>query len=869
MSGRPDPDALLEQVRQEEARAQRGRLKIFLGASAGVGKTFTMLEAAQLKRREGVEVVIGVVETHGREETARLLLGLEVLPRHRLDYHGTTLEEFDLDAALARRPALLLVDELAHTNAPGSRHAKRWQDVEELLQAGIDVYTTVNIQHLESLNDVVAQITGVTVRERVPDAVLDGADEVELVDVSADVLLQRLHEGKVYLADQAARAVERFFRRGNLIALRELALRRTAERVDAQMRGYMVTAGIRETWPVAERLLVCVGSNPAGARLIRACRRMAASLKAEWIAVYVETTADAAMSAADRESLARNLSLAEELGARTVRLAGERVAEEILAYARSRNVTKIVAGKPTHPRWRDKLMGSLLDALVRGSGNIDVYVITGDSESERPRPLARPGTRATLGAYGYALVVVLVATLLGLVSRSVINTTDIAMLYLLAVVVVASQYGRGPSVAASVLGIAVFDFLFVPPYLTFAVSDLRFLLTFGVMLIVALVMGGLTTRIRRHAEAAREREQRTAALYALSRELARRSRPAELASAAARQIEATFACRVTMLLADARGALAAPEGAPDLPDEKERAVAQWVFEHGQLAGLGTGTLPAAAALYVPLAASERTVGVIGVAPADPRRFLDPVQRQLLETFAGLTAVALERAFLAERSRQAQLETEAERLRTSLLQDEHALTADRRRDLTETILEESRRMTRLVGNLLDMVRVESASLEVHREWQPLEEVVGVVMIRLESQLKEHPVTVALPPDLPLVPIDGLLIEQVLVNLLENAVRHTPSGVPVTVTATAQPGEVVVEVADRGPGIPPGEEDRVFEKFRRLRGTSGAGGAGLGLTICRGIVRAHGGRIWAANREGGGASFRFTIPLVGTPPTVERE
>ena len=887
---RPDPDLLLEQVRAEEVRARRGALKIYLGASPGVGKTYAMLGAAQAKLAEGADVVAGVVETHGRPETERLLAGLEVLPRRAVEYRGTTLREFDLDTATARRPRLVLVDELAHTNAPGSRHAKRWQDVTELLQAGIDVYSTLNIQHLESLNDIVAQITGVTVRETVPDSVLDAADEVELVDVTADVLLDRLREGKVYVPEQARHALDRFFRRGNLIALRELALRRTAERVDAQMRGYMVTAGVRETWPVAERLLVCVGGNPAGARLIRAGRRMAASLRAEWIAAYVETPADAHLSAEDREAVARNLRLAEELGARTVRLSGERPSDEILAYARAHNVTKIVAGKPTHPRWRDILLGSLLDDLVRRSGAIDVYVISGEAEDERLRTAAAARPRASLRSYGEAALVVLAATAVGRALAGVLNVTDVAMLYLLAVVIVSSRHARGPSVAASLLSIALFDFAFVPPHFTFAVSDVKYLLTFGVMLVVALVMGGLTSRIRAQAEAAREREQRTAALYAMSRELASGAEPADLAAAAARHIEGTFGCRVALLRGGAAGGLAGEPGGSLGPlDEKERAVAQWVYEHGENAGLGTATLPAAAALYVPLKASGRTVGVVGVAPTDPRRFQDPVQRQLLEALAGLAAVALERAALVERSRQAWVEMEGERLRTallsslshdlrtplaaiegaasSLLQDAAALGAGPRRDLAETILGESRRMTRLVGNLLDMVRVESDSLEVHREWQPLEEVVGVALIRADLLLRGRLVSTTLPADLPLVPIDGLLVEQVLMNLLENAARHTPPGTPIDVSAVAAHGEVVVTVADRGPGLPPGEEERVFEKFRRLKGAGGGGGAGLGLTICRGIVRAHGGRIWAENRDGGGAAFRFTIPIVGTPPAVE--
>src|SRR5690349_5609658 len=469
---RPDPEALLERVREEERRAGRGKLKIFFGASPGVGKTYAMLEEARARRRAGVEVVVGVVETHGRAETAALLEGLDVLPRRRVEYRGITLEEFDLDAALARRPALLLVDELAHTNAPGSRHARRSQDVEELLAAGINVYTTLNVQHLESLNDVVAQITGVAVRETVPDSIFDQADELEVADLSAEDLLQRLKEGKVYVPEQAARAIDRFFRKGNLIALRELALRRAAQRVDAQMRGYMREHGIRETWPAGDRLLVCIGPNPASVRLVRSGKRMAAGLQADWIVVFVEAPG-LRISASDRESLAESLQLAQELGAQTVSLSGVNVADEILAYARTNNITKILVGKPTHARWRDRLFGSLHDHLVRGSGDIDVYVITGEVDEERPPPRRVEARPAPLAEYRQAGLIMAVCTAVGLlVFPAYLSLTDVGMLFLLAAGVVASRYSRGPSVLAAFLAIAFFDFFFVPPQFTFAVTDL-------------------------------------------------------------------------------------------------------------------------------------------------------------------------------------------------------------------------------------------------------------------------------------------------------------------------------------------------------------------------------------------------------------
>jgi two-component system, OmpR family, sensor histidine kinase KdpD len=883
---RPDPDALLAQVREEEPLVHKGRLKIFLGASPGVGKTFSMLEKARAKRADGIDVVVGVVETHGREETRRLLDGLEVLPRRVVEYHGTRLEEFDLDAALVRKPALLLVDELAHTNAPGSRHAKRWQDVQELLAAGIDVYTTLNVQHIESLNDVVAQITGITVRETLPDSVLDAAEEVELVDVTADVLLQRLREGKVYVPEQAARALDKFFRKGNLIALRELALRRTAERVDAQMRGYMKTRGIQETWPAGERLLVCVAPNPDGARVVRAARRMASRLGADWIAVHVETPGFAAASQQDRDTLVQTLRLAEQLGARTVVLSGQSIADELLAYARANNVTKIVVGKPTRSRLLDRIKGSLLDALVRGSEDIDVYAISGESEEERKRPARGVTRRVSPWQYAGAVGVIGLATMVSWIVRPFVQTIDIAMVYLLAVVIVSSRYAQGPSLIASILSIGVFDFAFVPPYLTFSVSDANYVLTFGVMLVVAIVISRLTSRIRLQAEAAREREQRTAALYAMSRELAA-TRTADAArSISTHHIGRTFESDVVILLPDAEAKLEPrTEGGPASLDDKERGVASWVFDHAQIAGLGTSTLPAAERLYLPLVSSGMTLGVVGVRPSDTRRFLDPLQRQLLETFVDQSAAALERAMLAERNQRTQVEVEAERLRTSLLSSlshdlrtplagiegaasslldqSESLLPETRRDLAQTILEESRRMTRLVANLLDMIRVETGALEVQKEWQPLEEVIGVALIRLDDKLQDHPVTVELPADLPLVPIDGVLMEQVFINLLDNAIKYTPAGTPITISAANHGGSMIVTVADRGPGVPPGEEEKVFDKFHRAyEGT--VGGVGLGLTICRGIVKAHGGRMWMENRDQGGASFRFSLPLAGVPP-----
>ncbi len=888
---RPDPDALLARVQQEESRSRRGRLKVFVGASPGVGKTFSMLEAARAAKLGGRDVVVGVVETHGRRETAALLEGLEVLPRREFVYRGATLEEFDLDAALARRPDLILMDEMAHSNAPGARHAKRFQDVDELLRAGIDVFTTLNVQHLESLNDVVAQITGVTVRETVPDAALDQADEIELVDVTPEVLEQRLREGKVYLPEQAQRALDRFFRRGNLIALRELALRRTAERVDEQMRGYRASAGIEQPWAASERLLVCVSPSERSLRLVRSARRLAGLLRAPWTALYVELPRHATMPARHREAAQEALRLAEELDGTAVSVPGHDAAEEILAYARSHNVTRILVGR-SRRGWLARLFpASVAGRLVRGAEGMHVWV--GADDHRESTTESAPRSEFALGPlrhYAGAAFVVALMTALAVPFHGTLAEIDAAMLYLLAVVVAAARYGRGPSVLAGLLAVASFDIVFVQPYGTFAVSDVRYLLTFVMMLVVALVMGGLTTRVREQATVARLRERRASTLYAVSRDLAAaRTRP-ELGRVTLRHLHDLFGGSVMLILPDVDGRLDLVAEMPARQGARsDLGVAKWVFEHGESAGLGTQTLPAAEAVYLPLATPERVLGVVGLRPEPVDRLGDPAQRHLLESLLGQAAVALERTALAEEKRIVHLEYEAEQLRTSLLsslshdlrtplasiegaasslvEDQGRLSLTTRRELAQSIMEESRRMTRLVANLLDMVRVESGALGVHREWHVLEEVVGVALLRAGDRLAGRSVTTDLPAGLPLVPIDDVLIEQVLINLLENAAKYTPAGSPVEVSATLRPDEVLVTVADRGPGVPDEERERIFEKFHRA--ARGAGGIGLGLAICRGIITAHGGRLWVDHRPGGGAAFRFTLPIVGVPPTLEQE
>ena len=896
MAERPDPDVLLARVNAAESRARRGRLTVFFGAAPGVGKTYAMLEAGRLEKESGRDVVIGVVETHGRYDTGALTLGHEILPRREVDHKGIKLTELDLDAALSRKPSLLLVDELAHENAPGSRHAKRFQDVDELLAAGIDVFTTLNVQHLESLNDVVAKITQVVVRETVPDSVFEAADDVRLLDLPIDELLERLRDGKVYAPGDAARAAKSFFQPGNLIALRELALRVTARRVDVDMRRYRTEHGIERTWPVAERWLVAVSASPASEALIRTARRLATEAHAEWIAAYVETPASLRLSARGRERASEHLRLATILGGETATLAGTSGPEEIVRFARSQNVTRILVGRPTHAAWRDRLRTPFLDALVREAADIDVHVITAEAREGR-RPVAggeasAPETRA--GAFVGGAGTIGAATLFSLVVFGRTAIADIAMVYVLGIVLVSLRWGFGPSMLAAVLAVLSFDYFFIPPYYTFAVADLSHVATFGVMFLVAGVISELTRRVRDQAAAARERELRTASLFALTRALTTAKSARDVAVAASEHLARVFDAKV-VLLAEKDGALDARSLADSgfELDEKERAAAEWVFKNGRPAGATTDTLPNARALYLPLDASpllasgraaSAALGIVGLAPNDQGRLARLDSRQHLEAFLGPIAGALERTRLAEKAQEALVRVESEELKNALLSSvSHDLRTplavitgtastlldgvdeEARVELTQGIVTEAERLNRLVRNLLDMTRLDAGAITVHKEWQPIEEAIGVALDRTHAVLGARKVTTDVGADL--APYDSLLLQQVLINLLENAAKYTPPGSEILVRTEARPGEIEIAILDRGPGLAPGEETRVFEKFHRgERGASRGGGVGLGLTICKGIVTAHGGRIWAENRDGGGAAFHLTLPIEGEPPEL---
>ena len=881
---RPDPDDLLARIQAQEKQRERGHLKIFFGYAAGVGKTYAMLEAAHQRKAEGIDVVVGYVETHQRVETENMLQGLEVIPPKTITYRNIDLPEMDIDQVLARKPQLVLVDELAHTNAPGSRHAKRYQDVEELLTTGINVYTTLNIQHLESLNDVVAQITGTKVRETIPDSVIDEVTDIELIDLPTDELLNRLKEGKVYVPEQAERAIEKFFRQGNLTALRELTMRRAAERVDDQMLSYMETRAISGPWQAGERLLVCISPGSVSERLIRTARRLADELKAEWSAIYVETPQQAGISAEQRDRVDRMLRLAEDLGAKSISLPGQSVVETVTNYARSHNVTKIIIGKSRRSRWEKLLRNSVADELIRQSGPIDVYFVNSEAnptitQSERPWQPHRPWRR-----YLWATALVAVATGIGALVAPYISPTNLVVIYLLSTVLAAIFLGRGPAVLASVLSVAAFDYFFVPPHLTLAVTDTEYILTFFGLLAVSLVISYLTAQVREQAEAAQRREAQTAALYELGHDLTATVGLEAVAKTIISHISQTFSREVAIFLPEG-GQLKLYSASPGLVvAENELAVATWTFEHGQLAGRGTDTLPDASMHYQPLKTTRGVIGVLGVKPASPNSYMSPDQRRTLDAFVNQVALAIEGARLSEQARQTELLEATEKLQTALLnsishdlrtplvsitgalssldEDSPALDEEVRRSLIDTAREEAERLNRLVGNLLDISRLEAGAMHLHREACDVQELIGSSLEQIGTPLKNRQVKVDISPKLPLVDVDFVLFSRVLVNVIDNALKYSAPDKPVEIKAHSSSQFLDISVADRGEGIPVGDLERIFDKFYRVQRPDNVSGTGLGLSISKGIVEAHGGCIQAANRRGGGAIITVRLPLEGT-------
>ncbi len=906
--GRPDPDALLQRLQQDEARQQRGRLKIFFGASAGVGKTCAMLVAAQAALAQGAALVLGLVETHGRSDTEALARGLPRLPLKAVTQRGRTLHEFDLDAALAFGAAhqnpLLLVDELAHSNVQGdaaqaSRHPKRWQDVEELLAAGISVWTTMNVQHLESLNDIVSGITGIRVWETVPDRIFDDADEVVVVDLPPDELLARLKAGKVYLPQQAERAAANFFRKGNLLALRELALRRTADRVDDQMQAYRrdgaVLAESPKVWPNREALLACIGTGAPAEKVLRSCARLAAQLDLPWHAVHVETPALQRHGEAGRQHSLRLLQQAQDQGAITATLSAPDAAPALVRYAREHNLARLVLGRQSFGwNWRRwPWQRSLADRISSLADDLDLLQVA------VPPPLRlRPGAAQRMPVQpwrwrGYLASLLASAgiALLATPLLDVLELTNIVMLFLLTVVGVALRFGRGPAVLAAFVGVGLFDFFFVPPRFTFAVHDVQYLVTFVVMLLVALVVGQLTAGLKVQAEAASERESRVRSLYQMARDLSAALLPEQVAEIGARFLLAEFSAKSALLVADLQDRL---QTLPGATAEVDAGLAQWAFDRGEAAGQGTDTLAASNCLVLPLKAPMRLRGVLALQPSADR-LIGPEQRRLLDTCASLLAISLERIHYIEVAQASTVQMASERLRNSLLSaishdlrtplaalvglaDTLALTQPppsgaqteitqaelTQAELTQAIRQSALRMNAQVNNLLDMARLESGAVALNWQWQPLEEVVGSALAACAGLLADRRLRVQLADDLPLLRLDAVLIERVLVNLLENAAKYTPAGSALEITARLDGDAVLLTLDDQGPGLPAGREEAIFQKFERGRKESAGSGVGLGLAICRAIMQAHGASITGATREGGGARFTLRLPRGEPPP-----
>jgi two-component system sensor histidine kinase KdpD len=876
---RPSPDALLAVAQRES----HGRLKIFLGAAPGVGKTYAMLQAAAERRREGVDIVAGVVETHGRRETEAQLGGLDVLPARQMEYRGKSFREMDLDAILARRPQLVLVDELAHTNVPGPRHLKRWQDVEEILAAGIDVFSTLNIQHLESLNDIVEQISGVKVRETLPDSVLSSADEIALIDLPPQELIKRLHEGKVYVPEQAKRAVGNFFSPGNLTALREMALRHAAERVDAQMVDYMRTHAIPGPWPTRERILVCIDERVDAAKLVRVAKRAADRRGAAWVVVTVETSTSHTLTEADKDRISEALRLAQQLGGETALLQGDDVVSTVLDYARERNATQIVVGRARPRRWR--IGKSVTERLFAESGDFNVFVV-GGQDDEKPVPsLRRPKIKEKPDWINLAFAALCVSGAIGigfLIDRW-LPAASISLAFLLAVMVVAMRSGLRPAIVASVASFFAFNFFFTEPRWTFAVSDTQNILTLVFFLIAAVIVSNMASRLHAQILATRESARRTTNLYDFGRKVTAAVTLDDVLWAVVHHVATTIHGKSLVLLPDDAGlSIAAGYPPEDQLDDRSAAAADWTWTHGKLAGRGSTTLPTSLWLFLPLKTARGPFGVLGVQMSEDADMPSPEQMRLLETLADQAAVAIERTTLVADIETARVATERERLRSALLSSlSHDLRTPlvsimgaasslqnyddmmdhaNRHELTQTIQDEAERLNRFVQNLLDMTKLGAGALKPRADWADLNDIVGAAVERTGRLARDHTIKVDIDPGVPLLCVDPVLMEQVFFNLLDNACKYAPPGTVVKVWARRTPNYVTIEVIDQGPGIPPEASEKVFDMFYRVdHGDAKAAGTGLGRAICRGIVEAHGGTIKAEpGLNGAGAAIVIHLP-----------
>lgn len=885
---RPDPDAILASLHEEH----EGRLTVFLGPIAGVGKTYAMLEAAHERRDEGVDVSIGIVETHGRRETEELLSGLPVIEGKRLEYRGRVFEEMDLDAILERKPELVLVDELAHTNVPGARHSRRYLDVDELLQAGIDVYTTLNIQHIESLNGAVSRITGIEVRETVPDQFVEKAQYIRSIDIPADELVRRLKDGKVYVPQSIDMALRNFFRTGNINALRELALRYAAQMVDKELTEYRREHDITVPWHAGELVLACTSTNPFGATVLRVAKRLAGELHAGLIVANVES--GRRRSDQDEQNLANNIRLAEEMGAEVISLNGRDIPRELLEVAFQRNVTEIVVGKPLKRKLRDRFGPSIVDRIISGSRGISVHVVPGDPQAAAKRFTGRIRTSTPAGSYIEALLMVALITALAKAlapgielkqGQTVVDLTNVAMLFLIPVVIAAVRGGLGPSVVAAVGGVLAFDVFFVPPLYRITVADFKYLISFGVFLVVGLTVATIASRLRYRGDDAVKKEAATNALYRMSKELAAVTDEETIAQIVVNHAGKHVGGDAVIYIPRSDGTLklAARSSveAQGIESDNEQAVAAWAFQHAEVAGRGTNTIPGARCVNVPLISERRTFGVLAICLDAKDTSLPPRKRTMLEALGGLAALSLSRSELVRFGQQVLHLEESERLRTALLNSvSHDLrtplstiigtvttlleapdrfTPEERQDLLRDIQYGASRMDRTTGNLLAMARLESGLATLNRDWCDMEDVIGVVLEHYRLELEGRSVTLEIPDDVPLVMADYALLEQVVSNLIDNAIKYSPEGRDITMSLGRSDGDIRVSVADRGRGLPEEDRGRVFDKFYRLQRDQGISGTGLGLSICKGIVEAHGGGIWARNRDGGGAVFTFTLPL----------
>ncbi len=894
---RPSPEALLEVARREEGRA--GRLKIFVGAAPGAGKTYEMLKTARGKVKDGVDVVVGVVETHGRKETKALLRNLEIVPPKQVAYKGRLLEELDLDALILRRPRIALVDELAHTNAPGSRHPKRYLDVEELLGEGIDVYTTVNVQHIESLNDVVARITRVRVRETVPDSILDRADDIELVDITPDDLIQRLKDGKVYIPEQARVALEHFFSPVNLTALRELALRRTAERVDEQLLTQLRAKAIPGPWAASERVLVCIDEDPRSAGLVRYAKRVADRLHAPWTALSIETRRNAGLSEEERDRIADTLRLAERLGGESLTVPGSpgRIAGDIVAFARAQNVTQIIVRKSARPRWFEMLHGSVVHDLLRRSGDIGVQVISEHAIAGEPVP--RKSVHAAeeqrpFDPLPYALSLLTIAAALasGWVLRPWLGVESIDLLFLTAIIAVAARFGLAPSLLASVAASFSYNFFFLPPLFTLTIADPTNVAAFASFAVAAIIVSNAAARLRGQTVIAVGRARTTEALYAFSRKLAGAGALDDVLWATAYQIASMLKVRVVLLLPE-NGSVAVKAGYPpeDALDPSDHAAATWAWRNDRAAGRGADTLPGARRLFLPMRTSRATVGVAGIDSDKPGPLLTPDQRRLFDALIDQSALAIERVRLVEDVDRAKRTMETDRLRAAMLtslshdlktplaailgaasvlrESPDKLQGEERSDLVATIIDESERLNRFIANLLDMTKLEAGAVTPNAAPHDPREIAGTALKRASKILAGHRVEIDFAPGMGAIRIDAVLFEQILFNLLDNAAKYAPAGTAIGIRGWRDGEVVCLRVEDEGPGIPAEDLERIFDKFHRVRkGDYVRAGTGLGLAISRGFVEIMGGTIVAANRaDRTGAAFTITLPALAPAESLD--